>query len=88
MNDNDLTDMMEHIASDYCDSRIMIDGREPWSEQPIIVKNELKAAILPWVFRAAPLLEQKVIEGNRSFITQAREAGATDTEILDLMLAA
>lgn len=86
MNDNELTDLMERVASDYWDSRIFIDGRAPWSETPRDKQNALKEAILPWVFRAAPLLTAKVGSGVHRFIEQAREVGATDTEIVDQLL--
>jgi DNA repair photolyase len=86
MNDNDLTDLLEKVASDYWDSRIFLDGREPWSEQPAVVKNELKEAIVPWIFRAAPLLVQKADEEIKRLIGQARELGVSDKDIIDHLL--
>lgn len=86
MNDNDLTDMMETICSDWWDSRIMLDGRTPWSEQTVATKNQLKENVLPWIFRAAPLLQAKAHELDRRFIEQARAAEVSDSEIIDLLL--
>jgi DNA repair photolyase len=86
MNDTDLTDLIETVCADYWDARILIDGREPWSEQTLDTKNRLKEAVIPWIFRAAPLLSAKAHEDTRRFVAQAREAGAPDADIIDLLL--
>lgn len=83
MNDFDLTDLMERILSDYWDSRIMLDGRKPWSEVDMDTRNTLKENILPWIFRAEPLISSKIKSDVARFIEQAREGGLTDTEIVN-----
>lgn len=86
MNDLDLTDMLEAICADYWDARIFIDGRNPWAEQTLETKNQLKETVLPWIYRAAPQLLKKVEEDMRRIIVQAREAEMSDTEIVDHLL--
>lgn len=83
MNDFDLTDLMETILSDYWDSRILFDGRKPWSEVDMDTRNALKENVLPWIFRAEPLISAKIKSDVARFIAQAREGGLTDTEIVD-----
>jgi hypothetical protein len=83
MNDTDLTDLMETIVSDYWDSRILIDQRKPWAEVDMDTRNTLKESILPWIFRAEPLIMAKLKSDVARFIVQAREGGLTDTEIVN-----
>lgn len=86
MDDFDLTDLMERIMSDYWDSRIMLDGRMPWAEVDMDTKNKIKESVLPWIFRAEPLITAKTKTDVARFITQAREIGISDVEIVDQLL--
>lgn len=88
MDDFDLTEMMETICSDYWDARILIDGRGPWAEQSNDTKNQLKEQVLPWVYRASPLVLKKMEQDMHRLITQAREIGMSDTEIVGQLLGA
>jgi hypothetical protein len=83
MNDFDLTDLMERIVSDYWNALTLFDGRPQWNEVPVLERNALKEQVLPWIFRAEPLITAKTKADVNRFIREAREGGLTDTEIVD-----
>lgn len=83
MDEFDLTEILDRIVEDYWDARILIDGRKPWAEVDLDTKNKIKEQVLPWVFRSAPLIAEKVKAQVNRFIRDAREGGLTDAEIVN-----